>query len=73
MVQPYVANGARVLDVGCSDGALFRNLGSRIGEGVGVDTDLDAPVEMPSFVLVPGTFPESLGCAFYLFIRAHQT
>lgn len=59
--RPYIANGARVLDIGCSDGALFRNLSFCIGEGVGIDADLDAPVEMPSVVLVPGTFPESLG------------
>ena len=61
MAGPYIANGARVLDVGCSDGALFRQLGSRIGEGVGIDAGLDEPVEMPGFELIPGTFPKSLG------------
>jgi 2-polyprenyl-3-methyl-5-hydroxy-6-metoxy-1,4-benzoquinol methylase len=60
---PYIANGTRVLDVGCSDGALFRQLGSRIGEGVGIDPDLREPVELPGVHLLPGkcssTFPPS--------------
>ena len=60
MARPYIANGARVLDVGCSDGELFRQLGSRIGEGVGIDADLHESVEMPGFELIPGTFPENL-------------
>ena len=58
---PYIGNGTRVLDVGCSDGTLFRQLGSRIGEGVGIDPDLREPVELPGLHLLPGKFPEGLG------------
>ena len=60
MARAYIAQGSRVLDVGCSDGALFRRLGPRISEGVGLDSELDEPVVMPGFRLLPGTFPESL-------------
>ena len=49
-----------MLDVGCADGALFRQLGGRIGEGVGLDPDLDSPVERPGYRLVPGSFPDDL-------------
>ena len=58
--RPFIAGGARVLDLGCADGALFRQLGQRIGEGVGLDPDLGSPVERPGYRLVPGSFPEDL-------------
>ena len=37
----WVRPGAHVLDVGCSDGALFRVAGRRIASGIGIDL-LDA-------------------------------
>lgn len=58
--RPYIATGARVLDVGCSDGVLFRQLSERIGEGVGIDDDLEAPMKTTNIELIPGTFPDSL-------------
>ena len=58
--RPFIAPGARVLDVGCADGALFEQLGSRIGAGVGLDPDLDSPVEGEGYRLVPGSFPDGL-------------
>jgi 2-polyprenyl-3-methyl-5-hydroxy-6-metoxy-1,4-benzoquinol methylase len=58
--RPFIAKGARVLDVGCSDGVLFRQLAERIGEGVGIDYELDAPLKTSNLELIPGTFPESL-------------
>jgi 2-polyprenyl-3-methyl-5-hydroxy-6-metoxy-1,4-benzoquinol methylase len=57
---PYVKPGARVLDVGCADGALFDRLGARIGSGVGIDPDLAAPEQHGVFRLVPGRFPDDL-------------
>ena len=57
---PYIDDGARVLDVGCADGALFRQFGGRIGEGVGIDDDLDSNVKTAKTELIRGVFPESL-------------
>jgi 2-polyprenyl-3-methyl-5-hydroxy-6-metoxy-1,4-benzoquinol methylase len=53
------ANG-RVLDIGCADGALFRQLDGRIAGGVGVDPELERSIDMGSFKLVRGWFPRDL-------------
>jgi SAM-dependent methyltransferase len=58
---PWIPDGARVLDVGCADGALFRRLGPHLGEGVGVDPDLESASSSGRFRLLPGAFPEALG------------
>jgi len=57
---PYLAPGARVLDVGCADGALFRVLGRRIAGGVGIDPELERPDEGKRVRLVRGYFPDDL-------------
>ena len=57
---PYVEKGSRVLDVGCADGALFRQLSDRIAEGVGIDADLESKLSMDNAELVPGPFPDAL-------------
>jgi Methyltransferase domain len=54
----WVPSGGSVLDVGCSDGALFRQGSSLIKSGIGVDTDEphswpDGPYEFRH-----GTFPD---------------
>lgn len=49
-----------MLDVGCSEGELFEQFRDRVGEGLGIDDDLDAPIKTERYELVPGTFPESL-------------
>ncbi len=59
-VRRYIPKGARVLDVGCADGALFRQLKSRIGEGVGIDPDLERSVDMDHCKLITGWFPQDL-------------
>lgn len=58
--QPYIPSGARVLDIGCGDGALFRQLKSYIGQGVGIDPDLDRTVDMKYYTLISGQFPQDL-------------
>ncbi len=49
-----------MLDVGCADGALFRQLGDRLGEGVGIDPDVRGNVVLRNAKLISGSFPESL-------------
>jgi SAM-dependent methyltransferase len=56
--SPWIRNGARVLDVGCFDDALFAALGRRLGSGVGVDPLLTGPVERDRFRLMAGHFPD---------------
>jgi 2-polyprenyl-3-methyl-5-hydroxy-6-metoxy-1,4-benzoquinol methylase len=64
--RPFVPPGARVLDVGCADGALFGRLGTRVGEGVGIDPDWSSPPgglsQQPERHLhfVRGRFPDDL-------------
>ena len=56
----WIASGEHVLDVGCADGALFRQGSSLIESGVGIDTD--QPLAWPAgpFEFRHGTFPEEL-------------
>ncbi|MGI9051870.1 MAG: class I SAM-dependent methyltransferase [Ilumatobacteraceae bacterium] len=49
--------GARVLDVGCHDGALFRALGWSLAAGLGLDDALVGPLSGERYRLVPGSFP----------------
>lgn len=58
--QGFIPRGARVLDVGCADGALFRQLGERIREGVGIDPSVGEPTQTATFRIVPGAFPDDL-------------
>lgn len=58
---PWIPRGSRVLDIGCADGALFRQLSDRIRAGVGIDSALTGPVETDGYQLLPGAFPEALG------------
>jgi 2-polyprenyl-3-methyl-5-hydroxy-6-metoxy-1,4-benzoquinol methylase len=57
-VEPY-ASGARVLDIGCADGALFRSLDGRLVGGVGVDMD-PVPASTSKYQYVRGTFPAAV-------------
>jgi len=56
-VARLVPDGARVLDVGCHDGALFHRLGDRLGAGLGLDPALEQPVAATGYLLRPGRFP----------------
>jgi len=57
--RPWIAAGARILDVGCLDGEMFRQLRGHIGHSVGIEPELDEKVEEPDYELLPGRFPEA--------------
>lgn len=56
--EPY-ASGARVLDIGCADGALFRMLDRRVAGGVGIDMD-PVPANTAKYRYFRGMFPDVL-------------
>ena len=64
--KPHIPRGARLLDVGCADGHLLRELGPHIHESVGIDPDAtptDGGRSGPSranFRIVRGNFPDDL-------------
>jgi len=59
-LRPYLSKDARVLDIGCADGALFTRFGSSIGELVGIDPNLTQSVRTERCTLVAGRFPDNL-------------
>jgi SAM-dependent methyltransferase len=59
-VAPFVRPGSRVLDIGSADGALFRRFEATIGEGIGIDSGLDADVVGSNWRLIKGWFPDDL-------------
>jgi 2-polyprenyl-3-methyl-5-hydroxy-6-metoxy-1,4-benzoquinol methylase len=58
--RPWIPDGARVLDIGCADGPLFRRLGARLQGGVGIDPDLGSQRDLATARLYPGWFPKDL-------------
>lgn len=59
-VRRYLSRGARVLDVGCADGALFRQLRHQISSGVGVDHALAQSIRDAHFQLIAGSLSDDL-------------
>ena len=59
--RPFIPPGARILDIGSADGALFAALGSSIGAGsLGVDPTLTEILTINRCELRPGFFPEAV-------------
>ena len=58
--RPHLPRGGRVLDIGCADGAMFRQCADVIGEGIGIDPDVEVVTHVGRHVLVPGRFPDAL-------------
>jgi 2-polyprenyl-3-methyl-5-hydroxy-6-metoxy-1,4-benzoquinol methylase len=58
--RPYIARGARVLDIGCADGVLFDHLQSEIKELVGIDPTLPQSIETKRCRFISGSFPDGL-------------
>ncbi len=59
----FIAPGARVLDIGSSDGALFQALGDRLGSGLGVEPTLAADRDLGRIQFKAGFFPEAIPAA----------
>ena len=54
---PHLAKADWLLDVGCGDGELLRQLGRN---GVGIDPRLAKPADVPGVQFVRGNFPDDL-------------
>ncbi len=60
-VRPLIPPGARILDIGSADGALFAALGPAVGAGsLGVDPTLAQPTVVNGCSLRPGFFPQAV-------------
>jgi 2-polyprenyl-3-methyl-5-hydroxy-6-metoxy-1,4-benzoquinol methylase len=57
MARRELPAGARVLDIGTSDGGLFRQIGAT---GLGIDPELVETASPPGVTLVKGFFPNDL-------------
>ena len=57
VAAPWIPDGARVLDVGCADGALFTVLRGKIGGGVGLDPNAPLSAVHDGVRYIRGTFP----------------
>jgi 2-polyprenyl-3-methyl-5-hydroxy-6-metoxy-1,4-benzoquinol methylase len=55
---PWIKRNAKVLDVGCDDGELFRVLGDKIGPSVGIDPGMHAATTINDHELRQASFPE---------------
>ena len=58
--RPFIAKGARVLDVGSADGALFQHLGTPLGGGMGIDPTLRQDTTLGDIPLIAGLFPKDM-------------
>src|SRR5581483_10823925 len=58
-VRPFLTQGARVLDIGCSDGVLSREV-SGLGEYVGIDPDTESETQDNNARIIKGLFPNDL-------------
>jgi 2-polyprenyl-3-methyl-5-hydroxy-6-metoxy-1,4-benzoquinol methylase len=58
--RAYIPKGGTVLDIGCGDGALFRQLQTHIAAGVGIDLLLQDHEEVNGCRLIRGSFPKDV-------------
>jgi 2-polyprenyl-3-methyl-5-hydroxy-6-metoxy-1,4-benzoquinol methylase len=56
----HIAPGARVLDIGSGDGALFQALGDKLGSGLGLEPTLKADKDLGRIQFKTGCFPEAI-------------
>lgn len=55
----FIPDSSRVLDIGCANGALFKDL-SKLKQSVGIDPDLAENVDLGNALLIAGMFPEAV-------------
>lgn len=58
--KKYIKASAYVLDIGCYDGVLFKQLGTYIAGGIGIDPLLTKSIQSSAYQLFPGKFPDDL-------------
>ena len=56
--KKFIRKGDTILDIGSSDGKLFKQCADLIKFGYGIDPTLPALVETQTYTLVPGYFPK---------------
>jgi 2-polyprenyl-3-methyl-5-hydroxy-6-metoxy-1,4-benzoquinol methylase len=61
--RPFLLTGARVLDIGSADGALFRHVDALAPTCIGIDPTLPQDVNAERFRLVAGLFPQDMPSA----------
>ena len=59
-VKPFIPRGAALLDIGCGDGSLIRDLAGHVGRAVGIDPALTEPIRGTGYELLPGRFPDDV-------------
>lgn len=57
---PFIQPGARVLDIGSSEGVLFKQFAGRLASGVGIDPMLPVGRSEGGFSFVRGFFPQDM-------------
>ena len=60
VAQPWIREGSRILDIGCSQGEFLAFLGERIHNSVGIDPLLAGPITTPRYVLLRQAFQDPL-------------
>jgi len=60
---PFIRPGARVLDIGSADGALFKTFSNVDASSIGIDPTLPASTKVGAFRLIAGYFPRDLPSA----------
>ncbi|MEP7158912.1 MAG: class I SAM-dependent methyltransferase [Chloroflexota bacterium] len=58
--RPFIPQGAVLLDIGCGDGSLVRDLGAHVSRAVGIDPELAEPERGDHYELRRGRFPDDL-------------
>ena len=59
-IKPFIRDISLVLDIGCFDGELFKQIESQLQFGYGIDPLLEKAVKTKKYWLMPGKFPEDL-------------